>query len=382
MRKLAIIITHPIQYYIPVFQALAKHISIKVFYTAGSAGKNKYDNGFGQHINWDIPLLQGYDYEFISNYAWSPGSHHFFGILNLNAARQIRNFNPSSVLIYGWAYFSHLYLLSTLKKDLQVLFRGDSKLIQGNSAIKAWVKSLLLKRIYRHVNTALYVGSANRAYFSAYGLPDCRLAFVPHAIDNSRFAEDRSSDVLSLHQELGIQPEEIVILFTGKLLNIKNPALLIHAFCNMGISNTHLLIVGSGKLEQELRQLACRQSNSNRIHFLPFQNQSRMPVIYQACDLFCIPSKTPGETWGLAVNEAMAAGKAILASDEVASAADLVCTENGLIFKSDNLIDLTHKLTRLLASKSELSRLGANSKRKIAHWSIEKQVDRILAHVY
>jgi len=381
MRKLAIVTTHPIQYYIPVFQLLAKHIPLKVFYTGGTAGMNKYDKGFNKRISWDIPLLQGYDFEFIPNYAYSPGSHHFLGILNLNAARQIRNFSPSTLLIYGWAYLSHLTLILSFKHKLPILFRGDSKLIQGKSRIKGFLKCLLLRRTYRHVYKALYVGTANCAYFNTYGLTELQLAFAPHAIDNIRFSEDRSSEVHSLRQELGIRAEEIVVLFTGKLLEIKNPALLINAFCSMNIPDTHLLIVGSGLLEQELKILASRKSSSRSIHFLPFQNQSRMPVIYQACDLFCIPTKAPGETWGLAVNEAMAAGRAILASDEVGSAVDLVSAENGLIFKSDNLIDLTQKLTGLVASKNELTRLGENSKQKIAEWSLEKQVHQILAQV-
>jgi glycosyltransferase involved in cell wall biosynthesis len=381
MRKLAVVITHPIQYYIPVFQLLAKHISMKVFYTAGRSSLNKYDKGFQQHISWDIPLLQGYDYEFISNYAWSSGSHHFLGIINLNAVRQIQKFKPSTLLIYGWAYLSHLILLWSFEQKITVLFRGDSKLNKSKSRIKQYLKSKLLTRIYKHVDKALYVGTANHAYFSAYGLADYRLAFAPHAIDNSRFAEDRSTERNSLRQELGIKPHEIVILFTAKLQEIKNPALLIQAFCSMDMLNTHLLIVGSGLLEQDLEKLASSHSSSNRIHFLPFQNQTRMPVIYQTCDLFCIPTKAPGETWGLAVNEAMAAGKAIIASDEVGSATDLICAENGMIFKSDSLIDLTQKLTQLVASQRELSRLGANSKKKIADWSFEKQAAQILAHV-
>lgn len=381
MKRLAIVITHPIQYYIPLFQLLTKQIRIKVFYTGGRSAINKYDKGFGQHIRWDIPLLQGYEYEFIPNFACSPGSHHFLGILNFNAAKRIRRFNPSAVLIYGWAYLSHLNLLRAFKNKIPVLFRGDSKLIKSNSRFTDYMKSLLLTSVYRDVVTAFYVGTANQAYFKAYGLRDSQLAFAPHAVDNSRFAENRITEVLALRQELGIKPEEIIILFSGKLQEIKNPALLIQAFCNMDISNTQLLMVGSGRLEEELKFLASGNSSSKRIHFLPFQNQSRMPVIYQACDLFCLPSKFPGETWGLAVNEAMAAGKAILASDEVGSALDLVSPQNGMVFKSENLDDLTQKLTALVESKTKLNRLGENSRKKIADWSLEKQVQRILAHV-
>jgi hypothetical protein len=69
MKKLAIVITHPIQYYAPVFKLLHERqkINIMVFYTwgEGEGGAQKFDPGFGKNINWDIPLLEGYPYECI-----------------------------------------------------------------------------------------------------------------------------------------------------------------------------------------------------------------------------------------------------------------------------------------------------------------------------
>ena len=102
-----------------------------------------------------------------------------------------------------------------------------------------------------------------------------------------------------------------------------------------------------------------------------FQNQNMMPVVYQACDLFCLPSCGPGESWGLAVNEAMACGKAILASDQVGSAFDLVkIKENGLIFKAGDAHDLLKNLQYLTASKTLLANYGKRSKEIIASWDI------------
>ncbi|MCB0710584.1 MAG: glycosyltransferase family 1 protein, partial [Chitinophagaceae bacterium] len=70
MKRLAIITTHPIQYNAPLFQLLAQreNIAIKVFYTWGDTVlKEKYDPGFQKNIEWDIPLLEGYDYAFVEN---------------------------------------------------------------------------------------------------------------------------------------------------------------------------------------------------------------------------------------------------------------------------------------------------------------------------
>ena len=75
--RLAIINTHPIQYYAPVFKLLHQqpNISVKVFYTYGENSANKYDPGFNRNINWDIPLLDGYPYEYIKNSAKDAGTH-------------------------------------------------------------------------------------------------------------------------------------------------------------------------------------------------------------------------------------------------------------------------------------------------------------------
>jgi glycosyltransferase involved in cell wall biosynthesis len=104
-----------------------------------------------------------------------------------------------------------------------------------------------------------------------------------------------------------------------------------------------------------------------------------MPVIYQACDIFCIPSKGPNETWGLAINEAMVCGKAILSSDKVGAAVDLVKPgHNGLMFKSGDLAGLIAGLNELLNSgKNRLGEMGRYSKEIIKDWSLENQVTAI-----
>ena len=103
---------------------------------------------------------------------------------------------------------------------------------------------------------------------------------------------------------------------------------------------------------------------------MDFQNQSAMPGIYQACDLFCLPSVS--ESWGLAVNEAMAVGRAILVSSKAGCAADLVKTGyNGAIFESGKIESLIAKLDELSRSKHELVIMGSNSKKIIKEWNFE-----------
>jgi len=382
--NLAILCTHPIQYYAPLFKLLTKEksIQLKVFYSLG-VEQNMIDKGFGKTINWDIPLLTGYDYEFLINTAEKHGSDHFNGIKNPDIISRIENFSPNILLVYGWAYHSHLKTIRYFHKKLPIWFRGDSTLLNQNPIWKSLLRKLFLSLVYRHVNKALYVGQQNKAYFKAYGVKKSQLIFVPHAVDNDRFAEDRSSEVKILREALALGEKDVLILFAGKFDKVKNPHLLLNAFGAMEADNVHLLFVGNGILEQSLKlEVESNHAlcNGNKVHFLPFQNQSQIPVIYQACNLFCLPSLS--ETWGLSVNEAMAAGKAVLVSDRVGCAIDLVQHNlNGSIFQSNNLTSLIAALSTLTNDIHKLNLMGIESKKIINEWSFKAQTEALMQHI-
>ena len=173
MRKLAIITTHPIQYNAPLFSLLSKRnkIGIKVFYTWGdSVLKSKFDPGFGKDISWDIPLLEGYAYEFVKNVSPDPGSHHFGGIDNPNLVARIKEWQPDAVLVYGWSFKSHLKCIRHFKNKIPVYFRGDSTLLNEKNVFKKLTRKIFLGWVYSYVDKALYVGTHNKEYFSKRGL--------------------------------------------------------------------------------------------------------------------------------------------------------------------------------------------------------------------
>ncbi|RWY57342.1 glycosyltransferase family 4 protein [Mucilaginibacter gilvus] len=372
MRKLAIVTTHPIQYYAPVFQLLAQrgNIDIKVFYTWSQSTLKKNDPGFGRDISWDIPLLDGYAYEFIENTAQDPGSHHSKGIINPGLIPAITGWQADAVMVIGWAYKSHLGVLKYFKNKITVLFRGDSTLLDEQWGLKNLLRFLYLRWVYRHVDYALYPGKATKAYFEKYGLKKTQLVFAPHAVDNARFAADRQNEARELRTSLAIKDEDILILFAGKFEDKKDPLILIDSFLSLAQSNLHLLMVGNGVLEERLKQKANGHTN---VHFMDFQNQSVMPVVYQACNLLCLPSRGPNETWGLAVNEAMACNKAVLVSNKTGCAADLITPgHNGNVFTAENTESLRLNLAALCTSKEKLRLLGEASGEIIAGWNFTK----------
>jgi len=367
--RLAIITTHPIQYYAPIFKLLHDrgNIGIMVFYSWGQKSLKKYDPGFGATIQWDIPLLEGYPLTWLHNVSPDPGTHHFKGIINPDLITKVKDWRPDALLVFGWAWQSHLKAICYFKGKVPVYFRGDSTLLDKPKGLKRLAKHLFLKWVYGHVNHAFYVGTNNQAYLKKHGFNDRGLTFTPHAVDNERFATDRQHEASVLREKFGIRDSEVLILFAGKFEDKKSPLDLLNAFSLLKKAGVHLLFVGEGYLEIKLKSLAAAERN---VHFLNFQNQTRMPVLYQASDLFCLPSKGPGETWGLAVNEAMACGKAILVSDKVGCAVDLVKPRvNGMVFRAGDTEELKKALDALTRSKSELKKMGQNSALIIKNWS-------------
>lgn len=373
MRRLAIVTTHPIQYNAPLFRLLEerKKISIHVFYTwSQSETGDLYDPGFGVTKKWDLPLLEGYSLSFSRNTARNPGSHNFLGIQNPNILKEIRAYKPDAVLVYGWNFLSHWNVINKFGRNLPVFFRGDSTLLdsQQESILKRILKRIILNYIYGRVSKAFFAGTHNKDYFLKYGKKEDELVFMPHAIDNKRFAESSAEECTIFRSKLQIPVDALVCLFAGKLEKKKNPWLLAESFTAAKQKNAHLVFVGSGEEEQALKEAFRPYPN---IHFLSFQNQSLMPTIYTMANIFVLPSQGPQETWGLAVNEAMAAGLPVIVSDKCGCNADLVIEGlNGFVFQSGNKEQLTILLSQILSwPQPKLKEMGLQSKQIISSWN-------------
>lgn len=378
MKKLAIITTHPIQYNAPWFQLMASRqkLSLRVFYTWSQAQIEVKDKTFGRTIKWDIPLLEGYDFEVVENVAKNPGTHHFNGIDCPKLIGKLKAFQPDVLLVFGWSFKSNLKVLRYFKGKVPLWFRGDSTLLDETPGLKTFFRRLGLRWVYSYVDRAFYVGSANKTYYLKHGLKDSELVYAPHAIDNDRFADDSEKQYQAKagkwRHDLGLKPDDLVILFAGKFEAKKQPNLLMDAVIQANVKRNKpikLVLVGNGPLEAELKDKA---NNNDFITFIPFQNQSKMPVVYRLGDVYCLPSKGPGETWGLAVNEAMASGRPVIVSDKVGCASDLVNDSTGWVFPFDQPEILQKLLVGMV--KDQLNVMGLRAENFIKDWSFVRLV--------
>ncbi|MCC6415183.1 MAG: glycosyltransferase family 4 protein, partial [Opitutaceae bacterium] len=305
-RRLAVVVSHPIQYYAPWFRRIANEASLtlRVFYLSDHGVAARPDAQFTRSFAWDTDLLSGYDHCFVPNHAARPDVTRFSGLRNPDLRKHLRVFNPHAILLFGYAYRPHLDLL--IRPLAPILFRGDSHLL-GDSPPRG-LKRLILRTLYARCAAFLPVGLANADYFRHYGVPETKLFLAPHGVDATHFrpTAERQTEADQLRQSLGIPPAAPVALCAGKLIPKKRPDLLLSAFMRSNVNEAHLIFSGDGELLPELRR---RAANRTDVHFLPFANQSAMPTRYLLGDVFVLPSEGRHETWGLAVNEAMHMGR-------------------------------------------------------------------------
>ena len=364
-RRLAIVTTHPIQYYAPWFRWIAAQtgLSLRVFYLWDTESQKKHDPGFGRNIQWDVPLLDGYDFEFVPNTSSKPGTQRFLGLQNPSLLSHLQAFAPSATLLIGYRYASLLRLIMMPRRvrGFPLIFRGDSHRLVTSQSRKWKVESRRwgISQVYRRFAALLYVGQANKEYFRTHGVPEEKLFFAPHAVDNERFmtaAPDAEEEARQWREQLGIPRDHLVVLFAGKLEEKKRPLDLLEAFRRLKRSDVSLLFVGNGAQEAQLRERAAVAPN---VRFAPFQNQSAMPRTYAAGDLFALPSYGPEESWGLAVNEALCLARPVVVSSHVGCAADLVHGgRNGLVFEAGNVDALTTALHEALSDRDRLKEWG------------------------
>lgn len=383
MRRLAIVLSHPVQYYSPWFRWLRAHtpLEFRVFYLWEFGVTPQRDPQFGATFQWDVDLLAGYDSEFVPNLARDPGTHHFGGLDNPELTKRLAVWRPDAVLLFGYNWRSHLRVVWWARRHgVPLLFRGDSHLL-GRAQLP-FLRRLLLRFLYRQFTGFAYVGAANRDYFRALGVPDARLFFAPHSVNAEHFnpADPASrASAEKLRSELGLAGKRVV-LFAGKFSAAKQPGALLEAFLASATPADALVFVGDGAEKDRLTALAATRPDAH-VRFLPFANQSEMPARYLLADLFVLPSRGHYETWGLAVNEAMHLGVPCLVSDLVGCQRDLVTPgETGWVFAAEDPAALAATLrTALRTPPEEMRRLGRNALAIAGRYTYRQTSDGLLA---
>lgn len=387
--RLAALLSHPIQYFAPLFRHLASRpeIDLTLYYCSQQGVVEYVDSGFGQSFKWDIPLLEGYCYHFLPNIR--AGKEGFGTLLNPTIVRELIRKRYDALWVHGYMHATNwLAFFAARATGTPILLRGESNLLRPRPWWVRLIKDVVLRALFSQISACLYIGTHNQEYYKHYGVPDERLFFTPYCVDNrffeaqaNRFRAHRSE----LRQEFGVEDDKPIILFCGKLIPKKQPLRLLKAFAQVRRDfPCALLYVGDGYLRSQIEE-QIELENIPDVHLSGFLNQSEIAQAYTAADIFVLPSTWKGgdtETWGLVVNEAMNFGLPVVVTDQVGCAPDLVREgENGYIVPHDDIKALAKAIGYLVANPQERLRFGERSLEIVQDWSLDRCAEGIVQAV-
>ena len=382
--KLAYFVTHPIPYQAPLLRKIANKDSIdfKTFFISDHSVRPHFDTDFNQSTKWDTPLLEGYDHIFFKK-IFKTTKLGFFIPFVYGISKALKEEDWNAVWVHGYNHFALVIVIffAVLYK-IPIFFRAESTLLATKSSL---FKDMFIRQLVRLSSALLYVSTLNKEYYLDYGAKERQLFFTPYAVDNEFYKytkEEKKKISARLTKEHDIDEEATIILFAGKLIDRKNPLILLEAFhqlINKQPRNKVVLMFAGTGPDLELIENKIKQDYLDaKVKILGFKNEKELREYYSIADLLVLPSTE--ETFGLVINEAMSASTAIITSDKVGSSKDLVINGiNGFIFKSENLESLTTILEKTLSDKEALLDMAEKSEEIIKDWNYEKDLEGIIS---
>lgn len=321
--RVAIVISHPIQHFVHLYKALALQdtIQLKVFFASKIGVKPYFDKDMNIEIKWASELLTGYDYEFLPE-ADRISETGFRQVNNPSIVRALKNFSPDVVHLHGYAQLTMLRALLWCNfKHIPVLLSADSSLLFRRAVWKQFLKDLLLPRFLHFFHGVISTGDNNTAYYRHYGVNAECIFRCPFTVDEALLNQARNDQSVVSNQyraKYGIDADEVVLLFVGKLASWKRPQDLLNALslAQAKLGSTAKLVAfyaGNGVMLNDLE--AQSKSQNLRAIFAGFVNVDVLPSIYAMADVLVFPSEK--EPYGLSAREAICVGLPLIVSDQI-----------------------------------------------------------------
>jgi glycosyltransferase involved in cell wall biosynthesis len=297
--KVALLTEIPAPFRVPLFNALAERVDLRVFFLAARDPRRTHYRVHEDEMRFDYRILDGR--ELTRGGRWV--------VLSRGTRRALREFGPDALIVGGWNQPA-MWLGRTPRRPTVVWVESTLRDERPGITPLEWLKR-------RFVHTA------------------------PNAVDTSIFRVDRRAH------------DGCVFLYVGRLDREKGVDLLLEAFA--GVAG-QLLVVGSGTENERLRGAA-----GERVSFLGKLDRDDLPRVYAGADVLVLPSLS--EPWGMVLNEGAAAGLALVASDAVGAAFDLIeHGENGFRVPAGDTRALHEALATLGSDAALRERFGARSR--------------------
>jgi glycosyltransferase involved in cell wall biosynthesis len=360
--KVLAVAAHPVQYMAPIFRRMAgePRLDLQVAYCSLRGAEAAIDPDFQTNVKWDVPLLDGYPWTGIPNKG--SGEESFWGLNNPGLKKLIREGKFDAVLCFVGYVRASFWIAHRAAKasGTAFLFGTDAHSLAPRDAKKwkIWFKKLFWPYLFRQADQVIVPSTGTFEMVRGLGIPAERITLTPYTVDNDWWKRESSRvDRAAVRAQLGVMPDQPVILFCAKLQPWKRPMDLLRAFAKANLENSLLVFAGEGPQRSELGAEASKLGIQQRVKFLGFLNQSHLPAIYSAADVMVLPSSY--EPFAVVVNEAMCCGCPVIVSDQVGAALDLVApVRPDFVFPVGNISALAQALRAAFADRAELQETG------------------------
>lgn len=345
----------PAPYRLPVFAALAKQVDLTVLYC-----EPEQPDRLWQVAVEDTAVSQIF---LPTRTLKLPGLP-----LTINPGLSARLRTLQFDLAIAGENFSHFPAVITLQ---QAARRQNKPFVLWSEAIDTefasghWLSNRYRRWLYGRTDAFLAYSEAAKQFLQRRGVPTEKIVRGFQIVPPEQLpAPTRSRADLGLHNEQ-------IVLYVGYFNPRKGVETLIRAFQQVAQANDRLVLVGDGPEKNRLQQLAAADG---RIHFPGYLEGAPKSSWYAASDLFVLPTRH--DPWGLVVNEAMAFGLPIITTD-AAGCAELI-QGNGRIVPANNIPVLAEALADLLANPAKRAKMGQQSRKQIAPYTVSGARDAFL----
>jgi glycosyltransferase involved in cell wall biosynthesis len=380
--KVFYIASHPVQYHVGIYRELAKvdRIVFKVIYQDDVGLRPRYEKEFKHDIQWDIDLLSGYKKEFMKNYSFNP-MNGFFSRVNFGLFDKILFKQPDVIIFTGYVTLSDWLILFLAKSfKVKLIWRGEAVLkgYENSKLLKYRFKKIILKYFFKLCDAIMFSCKGNKEYLKFYGVEEEKLFFIPCAVDNCFFKNEKKkyiSEKTKIKAELKIEQNDLVILFSARFTTRKRPFDLLKALKKIDNSNLTILFVGDGLDRKKMEHFA--KNNNIKAIFTGFMNQTEISKYYTISDIGVVISDYDPSPKSM--NEIMNFELPIIVTNVVGTAYDLIEDEiNGFIVNVGDIESIAEKINYFNNNRESLKIMGKKSFDIVQKWNFKQDVNGIL----
>jgi glycosyltransferase involved in cell wall biosynthesis len=283
----------------------------------------------------------------------------------------LRSENVAAVICNGYDDLGRLRVLWWCwRRSVPSYLWSDSNVNDewGKGFVKRVAKQLLLRPVGWLVTGWMVCGSLGKEYWQRFGASPERVYYVPYEPDYALVERITPDEQGAIRERFGLARERRRLVYSGHFVPEKRIDLLIDAFAQLARERPEwdLVIAGDGELREALHRRVPGELASRVIWTGFLGDQADVSRLYRVCDALVLPSER--EPWALVVNEAAAAGLALVVSHVVGAGAELVRDGvNGRRFTSGSLDGLLGAL-RDVTDPANTDRYKAASRDVLADW--------------